>query len=150
MYCSIEDNYGENISNCTTNTWELFDHRSLLQTELPPTSCAEVQFSGYQKNTLQEWSMVKKLSCVSCAVWNVFPIIIFNRAIHNLVWIFRLFKLYNYFFLTFILCNFMWGRYNIFNKILNYFFAPENLKKPPTKVTHNRFSITNCPQTSPI
>ena len=26
------------------------------------------------KNVLQEWSMVKNLSCVSCAAWNVFPI----------------------------------------------------------------------------
>ena len=34
----------------------------------------EVQFGGYQKNILQEWSMVKNLSCVSCAAWNVFPI----------------------------------------------------------------------------
>ena len=34
----------------------------------------EVQFGRYQKNNLQEWSMVKNLSCVSCAAWNVFPI----------------------------------------------------------------------------
>ena len=34
----------------------------------------EVQLGRYQKNILQEWSMVKNLSCVSCAVWNVFPI----------------------------------------------------------------------------
>ena len=34
----------------------------------------EVQFGRYQKNILQEWSMVKNLSCVSCAAWNVFPI----------------------------------------------------------------------------
>ena len=38
--------YGENISSCATNTWEIFDHRSLLQiffvdicqTKLPRTS----------------------------------------------------------------------------------------------------------------
>ena len=34
----------------------------------------EVQFGKYQKNILQEWSMVKNLSCASCAAWNVFPI----------------------------------------------------------------------------
>ena len=34
----------------------------------------EVQFGRYQKNILQEWSMVKNLSCVSCAAWNVFLI----------------------------------------------------------------------------
>ena len=34
----------------------------------------EVQFGRYQKNILQEWSMVKNLSCVSCAAWNIFPI----------------------------------------------------------------------------
>ena len=34
----------------------------------------EVQFGRYQKNILQEWSMVQNLSCVSCAAWNVFPI----------------------------------------------------------------------------
>ena len=34
----------------------------------------EVQFGRYQKNILQEWSMVKNLSYVSCAAWNVFPI----------------------------------------------------------------------------
>ena len=40
----------------------------------------EVQFGRYQKNILQEWSMVKNLSCVSCAAWNVFPI-------NSLVWV---------------------------------------------------------------
>ena len=34
----------------------------------------EVQFGRYQKNILQEWSMVKNLSCVSCAAWNVSPL----------------------------------------------------------------------------
>ena len=34
----------------------------------------EVQFGRYQKNILHEWSMVKNLSCVSCAAWNIFPI----------------------------------------------------------------------------
>ena len=34
----------------------------------------EVQFGRCQKNILQEWSMVKNLSCVSCAAWNVFAI----------------------------------------------------------------------------
>ena len=29
----------------------------------------EVQFGRYQKNVLQEWSMVKKLSGVSCGTW---------------------------------------------------------------------------------
>ena len=33
----------------------------------------EVQFGRYQKNTLQEWSMVKKLSCVSCGSMKRFP-----------------------------------------------------------------------------
>ena len=27
-----------------------------------------------KKNILQEWSMEKNLSCISCAAWNVFPI----------------------------------------------------------------------------
>ena len=40
----------------------------------------EVQFGRYQKNILQEWSMVKNLSCVSCAAWNVFPINSLLRA----------------------------------------------------------------------
>ena len=34
----------------------------------------EVQFARYQKNILQEWSLVKNFSCISCAAWNVFPI----------------------------------------------------------------------------
>ena len=34
----------------------------------------EVQFGRYQKNILQEWSVVKNLSCVNCAAWNVFSI----------------------------------------------------------------------------
>ena len=34
----------------------------------------EVQLGRYRKNILQEWSMVKNLSCVRCAAWNVFPI----------------------------------------------------------------------------
>ena len=33
----------------------------------------EVQFGRYQKNILQEWSMVKKLSCVSCGSFKHFP-----------------------------------------------------------------------------
>ena len=33
----------------------------------------EVQFGRYQINVLQEWSMVKNLSCVSCAAWNNSP-----------------------------------------------------------------------------
>jgi hypothetical protein len=33
----------------------------------------EVQFGRYQKNILQEWSMVKKLSCVSCGSLKRFP-----------------------------------------------------------------------------
>ena len=34
----------------------------------------EVQFGKYQKNILEEWSMVKNLSCVNFAAWNFFPI----------------------------------------------------------------------------
>ena len=34
----------------------------------------EVQFGRYQKNILQEWSIIKKFLCVSCAAWNFFPI----------------------------------------------------------------------------
>ena len=34
----------------------------------------EVQFGRYQKNILQEWSIVKNLSSVSWAAWNVFSI----------------------------------------------------------------------------
>jgi hypothetical protein len=34
----------------------------------------EVQFCRYKKNILQEWSMVKNFSCVSCATWIVFPV----------------------------------------------------------------------------
>ena len=33
----------------------------------------EVQFGRHQKNVLQEWSMVKKLSCVSCGSLKRFP-----------------------------------------------------------------------------
>ena len=33
----------------------------------------EVQFGRYQKNILQEWCMVKKLSCVSCGSLKRFP-----------------------------------------------------------------------------
>ena len=55
-----------NVSSCTTNTWGntySTTHQRLV----------EVQFGRYQKNILQEWSMVINLSCVSCAAWNVFP-----------------------------------------------------------------------------
>jgi hypothetical protein len=72
---------------------EIFDHISLLQNMFlisaklnfqcvvlyvmySPThqTLVEVQFGRYQKNILQEWSMIKNLACVSCAAWNVFPI----------------------------------------------------------------------------
>ena len=53
----------------------------------------EVQFGRYQKNILQEWSMVKNLSCVSCAAWNVFTInsqllINWSYAVFMLNWCF--------------------------------------------------------------
>ena len=32
------------------------------------------QFGIYQTNILQDWSMVKYLSCVSCAAWSILPI----------------------------------------------------------------------------
>jgi hypothetical protein len=48
----------------------------------------EVQFGRYQKYILQEWSMVKNLSCVSCAAWNVFPINSLVRGVqsYHLAW----------------------------------------------------------------
>ena len=67
---------GKTFHAATTNTWELFDHRSLLQSIFlisanlnfhRPLVCSTIC-------DLQEWSMVKNLSCVSCAGWNVFPI----------------------------------------------------------------------------
>ena len=37
--------------------------------------CCVVQYITYSlADILQEWSMVKNLSCVSCAAWNIFPI----------------------------------------------------------------------------
>ena len=44
----------------------------------------EVQFGRYQKNILQEWCMVKNLSCVSCAAWNVLPINLLPVTYHGL------------------------------------------------------------------
>ena len=44
-----------------------------------------VQFGRYQKNILQEWSMVKNLSCVSCAAWNVFPVNSLLPAQHKIM-----------------------------------------------------------------
>ena len=87
-------NLWENVSSCTTNIWEIFDHRShifLISAKLSfngPLVCSTIcyvlivlhtrgwwkfSFSDIKKK-LQEWSMVKKLSFVSCAAWNVFPI----------------------------------------------------------------------------
>ena len=45
----------------------------------------EVQFGRYQKNILQEWFMVKKLSCVSCGSLKRFPHT-FTSVIHKLDW----------------------------------------------------------------
>ena len=56
--------YGENVSSITANTWE----HVVLQRSV------EFQSGRYQKNILQEWSMVKNLACVSFSAWNVFPI----------------------------------------------------------------------------
>ena len=55
----------------STNLWCVVLYSTYSTTHL---RSVEVQFGRYQKNILQEWSMVKNLSCVSCAAWNVFPI----------------------------------------------------------------------------
>ena len=55
----------------STNLWCVVPYVTYSTTH---QRSVEVQFSRYQKYILQEWSMVKNLSCVSCAAWNVFPI----------------------------------------------------------------------------
>ena len=89
-------NLWKNVSSCTTNTWEIFDHGSLLQNifwYLPNWTSTNLwcvvlyvtysatHYRGWLKFSLadnkkkfQEWSMVKNLSWVSCAAWNVFSI----------------------------------------------------------------------------
>ena len=84
---------GKTFQAAITNTWEIFEHKSLLffwylpnwtSTDLwcvalyvrfstTNQRSVEVQFGSYQKNILQEWSMVKNLSCISCAALNAFP-----------------------------------------------------------------------------
>ena len=46
-------------------------------------------------------------------------------------------KKIEFFFLNYY-ATFQCGRYNVFKKILNFFFDPENMKKLPQKVAHNR------------
>ena len=55
----------------STNLWSVVLYVTYSTTH---QRLVEVQFGRYQKNILLEWSMVKNLSCVSCAAWNVFPI----------------------------------------------------------------------------
>jgi hypothetical protein len=43
-----------------------------------------------------------------------------------------------YFFFTFFYATFQCGRYGVFKKNLTFFFDPEKVKKPPSKVAHNR------------
>ena len=50
-----------------SSEWVLSDHTTTHQRSV------EVQFGRYQKNVLQEWSMVKKLSSVSCGSLKHFP-----------------------------------------------------------------------------
>ena len=61
-------------------------------------------------------------------------------------------KIHGFFFLTSFYATFQCGRYNIFKKFLTYFFAPENMKKTPSKVAHNLprffFSIGPAAQTA--
>ena len=55
----------------STNVWCVVLYSTYSTTH---QRSVEVQFGRYQKNILQDWSMVKNLSCVSCAAWNVFLI----------------------------------------------------------------------------
>ena len=41
------------------------------------------------------------------------------------------------FFLTSFYATFQCGRYNIFKKISKFFFVPQIIKKPASKVAHN-------------
>ena len=43
-----------------------------------------------------------------------------------------------FFFLPFFYATFQCGRYNVFKFLFFYFFAHKKLKKPPSKVAHNR------------
>ena len=42
-----------------------------------------------------------------------------------------------FFFWPFFNATFQCGRYNVFKKILNFFFATQNIEKLPKKVAHN-------------
>ena len=48
-------------------------------------SSVEVQFGRYQKNILQEWSMVKNLSCVSYGSLKRFPYTFTNDTLTTLI-----------------------------------------------------------------
>ena len=87
---------GKTFQAATTNTWELFDHRWLLQNIFlisaklnfhQPLVCSTicpVQYYIPEVGGSSVWqiskkkhlagSMVKNLSCVSCAAWNDFSI----------------------------------------------------------------------------
>ena len=58
-------------NSCQTDLWGVVLYVTYSTTH---QRSMEVQFGRYQKNILQEWSMVKNISCVSCAACYVFPI----------------------------------------------------------------------------
>ena len=61
---------------CYLPNWTSTDHWCVVLYVTYSTThqrLVEVQFGRYQKNILQEGSMVKKLSCVSCGILKCFP-----------------------------------------------------------------------------
>ena len=72
-----------------------------------------------------------------------------QEIIENVSW--PIFFLNGYSF-NFILCNFLVWMLQWFKKSFNISFAPENMKKTPSKVAHNwprLFSTANRPKSSP-
>ena len=49
----------------------------------------------------------------------------------------RIFQKNKYFFLPLFYATFQCGRYDIFKKKFKFFFDPEKVKKPASKVAHN-------------
>ena len=69
-------------TDCSDTVWP-FMVRScteLLKSTFSSLQNLTVDSAARFSQILQEWSMVKNLSCVSCAAWNIFPI-------NSLLWV---------------------------------------------------------------
>ena len=55
----------------TTTAWKSILYRFWIPLYWNPRESSGSQFGRYQKNILQEWFMVKRLSFVSCAAWHI-------------------------------------------------------------------------------